>query len=89
LYVARSRVRTDLLRRSPTSSYCNYKGHATYWSVEVGGTVIEDAAWSYDDPLPESQPIAGCICFDAARVALTAQLPNATTPSWARATADD
>jgi uncharacterized protein (DUF427 family) len=89
LYVERSHVRTDLLRRSPTSSYCNYKGPATYWSVEVGGTVIEDAAWSYDDPLPESQPIAGCICFDAARVALTAQLPNATTSSWARATADD
>jgi uncharacterized protein (DUF427 family) len=77
LYVERSRVRTGLLRRSPTSSYCNYKGHATYWSVEIGSTLIEDAAWSYDDPLPESQPIAGCVSFDTAKVVLTAQLPIA------------
>jgi uncharacterized protein (DUF427 family) len=89
LYVERSRVRTDLLRRSPTSSYCNYKGHATYWSVEIGSTVVEDVGWSYDDPLPESQPIAGCISFYAAKVALTAQLPNAMTPSWVSATGDD
>ena len=33
LYVDPSHVRTDLLRRSDTSSYCNYKGYATYWSA--------------------------------------------------------
>ena len=33
LYVAPSHVRTDLLQRSETSSYCNYKGYATYWSA--------------------------------------------------------
>ena len=34
LYVDPAHVRTDLLRRSETSSYCNYKGFATYWSAE-------------------------------------------------------
>ena len=38
LYVDPAVVRTELLRRSDTSSYCNYKGYATYWSMVVGDT---------------------------------------------------
>ncbi|MGB8406042.1 MAG: DUF427 domain-containing protein [Mycobacterium sp.] len=76
LYVAPTRVRTDLLRRSPTTSYCNYKGHATYWSAEIDGTLIEDVAWSYEDPLPESLPIKGHVSFDPGRVEVTAELPH-------------
>ena len=52
LYVAPELVRMDLLRRSDTSSYCNYKGTATYWTAVVGDTVVEDVAWSYPEPLP-------------------------------------
>ena len=53
LYVDPSFVRTDVLRRTDTSSYCNYKGYATYWSAVIGDTVVEDVAWSYEDPPPE------------------------------------
>jgi uncharacterized protein (DUF427 family) len=53
LYVHPSHVRTDLLRRTATTSYCNYKGVATYWSAALGDTVIEDVAWSYEEPLAE------------------------------------
>ncbi|PRC42164.1 hypothetical protein C6A85_000000111930 [Mycobacterium sp. ITM-2017-0098] len=75
LYVAAASVRTDLLRRSETSSYCNYKGYATYWTAVVGDAVVEDAAWSYDDPLPESGPIAGMMSFDTTKVETVAELP--------------
>lgn len=75
LYVAPALVRTGLLRRSDTSSYCNYKGFATYWAAILGDRVIEDAAWSYADPPPESLPIKGFLSFDAARVDVVAQLP--------------
>jgi uncharacterized protein (DUF427 family) len=71
LYVAAAHVRTDLLRRSETSSYCNYKGYATYWSVGA----VEDVAWSYQDPPPESLPIKGYFSFDAARSDFAAELP--------------
>ena len=64
LYVDPRHVRTDLLRRSTTSTYCNYKGHTTYWTAVVGDEVVDDVAWSYDDPLPESAPIAGMLSFD-------------------------
>ncbi|OHU99132.1 DUF427 domain-containing protein [Mycobacterium talmoniae] len=76
LYVAASQVRTDLLRRSDSSSYCNYKGTATYWSAVVGDTVIADVAWCYPDPPPESSPIRGCFSFDATRAEVQAELPG-------------
>jgi uncharacterized protein (DUF427 family) len=75
LYVAPAHVRIELLRRSETSSYCNYKGFATYWSAVLEGRVIDDVAWSYQDPPPESLPITGFFSFDAARVDVVAELP--------------
>ncbi len=75
LYVAPAYVRTDLLRRSETSSYCNYKGFATYWSVAFQDRQIDDVAWSYEDPPPESLPIKGFLSFDAARIDVLAELP--------------
>jgi len=75
LYVDPAYVRTDVLRRTDTSSYCNYKGFATYWAVVLGDHVIEDIAWSYADPPPESLPIKGFFSFDAARVDVVAELP--------------
>lgn len=75
LYVAPRHVRTDLLAPSTTSTYCNYKGYASYWSAVVGDTVVADVAWSYPEPLPESSPIAGFFSFDLARVEGFAELP--------------
>ena len=76
LYVAPRHVRTDLLRRSETTTYCNYKGVATYWSATAGYTVIEDVAWSYEDPLPESGAIAGHLSFDETRISVEAEVPG-------------
>ena len=75
LYVDPAHVRTDLLRRSETSSYCNYKGFATYWAAVVGDQIIDDVAWSYQDPPPESLPVKGFLSFEASRVDVVAELP--------------
>jgi uncharacterized protein (DUF427 family) len=81
LYVDPARVRTDLLQRTETTSYCNYKGFATYWAVTLNGLVIDDAGWSYEDPFPESLGIKGFLSFDTARVDVVAELPL-TRRSW-------
>ena len=75
LYAAKAMIRTEYLRRSATSTYCNYKGHATYWSAVVGGVVFDDVAWSYEDPLPESVLIEGYLSFDPERVDMIADIP--------------
>jgi uncharacterized protein (DUF427 family) len=45
--------------------------------VADGEVVVADAAWSYEDPLPESLPLGGLLSFDDARVTVTAELPPA------------
>lgn len=75
LYVDPKYVRTDLLSVTDTSSYCNYKGVATYWAAVIGDTVVPDVGWSYADPLPESYPIRGFLSFEGPDVVLDAELP--------------
>lgn len=45
----------DLAHFTPTpgrGSFCEWKGHAAYWTVSAGEAVAERAAWSYPDPTP-------------------------------------
>jgi uncharacterized protein (DUF427 family) len=77
LYVTPGNVRRDLLRSSLTTTYCPYKGTASYWNAVVDGTVVDDVAWSYEDPLPESVAIRGLIAFDPARATVEQDVPSA------------
>ena len=63
LYVAPAAVRTELLVPSATLTYCPYKGTASHWSATIDGELVEDVAWSYEDPLPECLPIKGMLAF--------------------------
>jgi uncharacterized protein (DUF427 family) len=76
LYVAKADVRMELLHQTDTSSYCNYKGAATYWSATIGDVDVDDVAWSYEEPYPESSLIRGWLSFDPARADVTADLPT-------------
>jgi uncharacterized protein (DUF427 family) len=77
LYVDPGLVRTDLLEASTTHTYCPYKGTASYWHARIGEEVLIDVAWSYEDPLPESLPLARFLSFDQARVSVRHDLPAA------------
>lgn len=67
-YLAAEDVRMDRLERTATHTRCPYKGDATYWSVRAGDRTVEDAAWSYEDPVPERADIRGLLCFYPSRV---------------------
>jgi uncharacterized protein (DUF427 family) len=60
-------VRMDLLQPTDSSSICPYKGTASYWKL-AGDESGRDAAWSYQDPIPECPKIRGLICFFNERV---------------------
>jgi len=75
LYVDPRHVRTDLLEKSATVTYCPYKGTASYWSFRSGDEVVADVAWTYEDPLPESLPLRASLSFDGSRVTLRHDLP--------------
>ncbi len=46
----------DLSRliRSGRSSFCEWKGEASYWRVSVEGERAENVAWSYQNPLDDA-----------------------------------
>ena len=75
LYVHPRHVHMDALERSATTTYCPYKGTASYWTAHIGDDVFDDIAWSYEDPLPESTPLRQFLSFDDARVTLLHDLP--------------
>lgn len=67
-YLPRDDVRTDLLERSQTRTACPYKGVASYWSLRVGDDLLDDVAWTYEQPTRERGDIAGLVCFLNERV---------------------
>lgn len=58
VYLRRDELRADL-RPSDKTTICPYKGTASYWSLDG----LQDAVWSYEDPLPEARAIAGLVSF--------------------------
>jgi uncharacterized protein (DUF427 family) len=77
LYVEPRLVRAGLLEPSATRTYCPYKGTASHWSARIGSELLEDVAWSYEDPLPESAPLARLLSFYDTRVTVCTDLPAA------------
>ena len=58
----------DLLRSSTSSSHCEWKGAASYWSLASGTHEVPDIAWSYEQPAPGFEAIRGHLAFYAAKV---------------------
>jgi uncharacterized protein (DUF427 family) len=66
-YVPRDDTRMDLLQASASTSRCEWKGVASYWSLVSGERRIPDLAWSYERPSPGFEAIRGFIAFYAAK----------------------
>ncbi len=62
-YFPRDSVRMNLLRPSPHTSTCPWKGVAEYFDVVVAGQENRNAAWTYPDPKEAAKHIAGYIAF--------------------------
>jgi uncharacterized protein (DUF427 family) len=57
-YLPREDVRAEL-RPSEKTTFCAYKGRASYWSVAGRDGV----AWTYREPLPDAARLAGLVAF--------------------------
>lgn len=67
-YLPPADVDLDLLVPTTMSSFCEWKGHATYWSVRAGDEVSTDAAWSYESPTAPFEAIRSFVAFYPSRV---------------------
>lgn len=67
-YLPRDDVADGVLQPSATgSTFCEWKGDATYWDVAAGGDVVRGAAWSYEHPTAGFEAITGAVTFYPSR----------------------
>ena len=62
-YVPREDADIAALRPTPRNTHCPYKGDASYFSIVTAGDTAENAVWSYAEPYPAMQAIAGHLAF--------------------------
>lgn len=62
-YFPADSVKPEYLEASEHTSECGWKGTANYYHVVVAGERNENAAWTYREPKPEADNIAGYVAF--------------------------
>lgn len=63
-YIPMRDVVASKLTSSDTTTYCPFKGDASYYNVTTSsGDVVEDAIWTYERPYPAVGDIAGHVAF--------------------------
>lgn len=70
IYFPRADVAMAFLEPSDTRSTCPHRGEARYYSIIAKSGAIKDAAWSYEDPKPGVEAIAGHLAFYPGKVAI-------------------
>jgi uncharacterized protein (DUF427 family) len=67
-YVPLADVDADVLVPSDHTSYCPFKGDATYYSLQVGDDVAPAAAWTYVAPHDAVAAVKDHVAFYPDRV---------------------
>ncbi len=68
LYLPLDDVAAGVLAPAAGSSFCEFKGRATYFDVAAGGQVAERAAWTFPEPDPSYAVLAGHVSFYPGRM---------------------
>jgi uncharacterized protein (DUF427 family) len=67
-YIPRRDVDMAALTRSEHTTYCPYKGDASYYSIPAGGDRSLNAVWTYETPFEAVAQIKDYVAFYSDRV---------------------
>jgi len=67
-YLPREDVDMAALTRSEHTTYCPYKGEASYYSIPAGGDRSLNAVWTYETPFEAMAQIKEYVAFYPDRV---------------------
>ena len=63
LYVPVDDLDRSLLSATDTSTYCPFKGDASYYAITTDDVTVDDAGWYYAEPYDAVAPIANHVAF--------------------------
>jgi uncharacterized protein (DUF427 family) len=67
-YVPAHDVDFDCITIAPDTSWCEWKGTAKYWQLDLEGAPSVSVAWSYPDPNPDYRMLKRLMSFYPGRV---------------------
>jgi len=70
-YIPRDDTNMAQLRRSDHTTYCPYKGEASYFDIVALGDKGANAVWTYEHPYSASAEIAGYLAFYSNKVEIS------------------
>ena len=62
-YVPLADVDPAVLERTDHTTYCPFKGDASYYSLVADGETHDNAVWTYEAPYDAVAPISGHVAF--------------------------
>ena len=67
-YIPLGDIDRSVLALSSGSSFCEFKGRASYYDVETDGRTAKQAAWYYPEPTGTFEPIRDYVAFYPGRM---------------------
>jgi uncharacterized protein (DUF427 family) len=70
VYFPRADVAMEYMGRTERHTHCPFKGEASYYTLTMNAEILENVAWSYEEPIDGMEQIAGRIAFYPGEVEL-------------------
>lgn len=83
-YLPLADVDASIITATETSTFCPFKGHASYWTIATADGDLDDAMWSYREPFDECLPLTDYVAFYTDRVDLEidGKIQDRVGPGW-------
>ena len=83
-YLPLADVDAACIETTDHSTFCPFKGHASYWTVNLAGKTLENSLWAYQDPYVECEPLKDHVGFYMDRFVLevNGERQNDPGPGW-------
>lgn len=63
IYFPPNSINKEYFTSTSTSTYCPWKGDASYYTISVDGKEVKDGAWYYPKPLEKATGIKDYVAF--------------------------
>ncbi|KAL2357518.1 DUF427 domain protein [Cryomyces antarcticus] len=73
IYFPADSINNSYYRKTDHTTFCPWKGTASYYTLNVDGKLISNGAWYYPQPLEKTQNIKDHVAFYKNKVDITSE----------------